>query len=77
MSANAKSAVSVTRNGDKLAYVKVEMRARSRKPWGWSLYRDGSNVAIEQSEVLFGCAEDAWKAGQQALSQCLPARCAA
>jgi hypothetical protein len=54
------------------AYLKVEVRSRSRTPWGWSLYYESNNMLLERSEELFRCAEDAWKAGQVALNQYMP-----
>jgi len=48
-------------------HVKVRLRSRSPKLWGWAVHRDGSDLAIEQSEALFPYSEDAWKAGQNVL----------
>jgi hypothetical protein len=45
-------------------YVKVEVRSRAPKLWG----RSASDNVIQQSETLFGYAEDAWKEGQRLLS---------
>jgi hypothetical protein len=59
---------------DILAYVKVEVRSRSRKPWGWSLYQDSNNILPEKSAELYQCAVDAWQAGQIALNQYMPVR---
>lgn len=49
-------------------YVKVEVRSRSPKLWGWNIHRSASDNIIQQSETLFGYAEDAWKEGQRLLS---------
>jgi hypothetical protein len=49
-------------------YVKVEVRSRSPKLWGWNIHRTASDNVIQQSETLFGYAEDAWKEGQRLLS---------
>ena len=55
-----------SRRGLALSYVKVEMRSRSPRLWGWSLRRDGSDSLIQRSEAAYGCAEDAWRAGRLA-----------
>jgi hypothetical protein len=49
-------------------YVKVEVRSRSPKLWGWNIHRSASDNIIQQSETLFGYAEDVWKEGQRLLS---------
>ena len=49
-------------------HVKVALRSRSPKLWGWAVHRDGSDLAVEKSETLFPHAEDAWKAGQRVLA---------
>jgi hypothetical protein len=49
-------------------YVKVEVRSRAPKLWGWNIHRTASDNVIQQSETLFGYAEDAWKEGQRLLS---------
>jgi hypothetical protein len=53
-------------------FVKVVLRSRSPHRWGWELYRDGNDAAVERSEALFPYSEDAWKAGQVALGQLKP-----
>ncbi len=53
-------------------YVKVSVRSRSPKLWGWEVYRDRDDTVVERSANLFRCAEDAWKAGQIALSNLQP-----
>ena len=55
-----------SRRGYAVSYVKVEIRARSPRLWGWGLYRDGSDNLIARSESGYGCAEDAWAAGRLA-----------
>jgi hypothetical protein len=55
-----------SRRGFAPSYVKVELRSRSPRLWGWSLHRDGSDTLIRRSEGPYGCAEAAWKAGQAA-----------
>jgi hypothetical protein len=55
-------------------FVKVELRSRSPRLWGWSLYREGNDTAVERSGALFRHAEDAWKAGQAALAHLEPTR---
>ena len=57
-----------SRRGFALSYVKVEMRSRSPRLWGWNLHRAGSDLLIRRSEVAYRCAEDAWKAGQTAFA---------
>ena len=54
------------RRGFALSYVKVELRSRAPRLWGWSLRRDGSDDLLQRSEGGYGCAEDAWKAGRLA-----------
>ena len=54
------------RRGYALSYVKVEIRSRSPRLWGWALHRDGSDNLLRRSEGGYGCAEDAWKAGRLA-----------
>lgn len=49
-------------------YVKVEVRSRSPKLWGWNIHRSASDNVVQRSERLFGYAEDAWKEGQRLLS---------
>ena len=56
------------RRGYALSYVKVEIRSRSPRLWGWGLHRNGSDNLIRRSEASYGCAEDAWKAGQTAFA---------
>ena len=50
-------------------YVKVELRSRSPRLWGWNVHRAGSDNVVKGSEAAYGCAEDAWKAGQAALAK--------
>lgn len=50
-------------------YVKVEVRSRSPKLWGWTLHRDGTGTVARRSEKLFAYAEDAWLDGQRALAE--------
>lgn len=57
-----------SRRGFALSYVKVEIRSRSPRLWGWSLYRDGNDNLIQRSDAAYGCAEDAWTAGRFALA---------
>lgn len=57
-----------SRRGFALSYVKVEMRSRSPRLWGWNLHRAGSDNIVKRSEAAYGCAEDAWKAGQAAFA---------
>ena len=54
------------RRGYALSYVKVEIRSRSPRLWGWNLHHNGSDNLIRRSEGGYGCAEDAWKAGRLA-----------
>jgi hypothetical protein len=49
------------------AYVKVEVRSRLPKAWGWSIHREANGIIIEHSSELFRYAEDALTAGQAAL----------
>jgi hypothetical protein len=51
-----------------LGHVKVELRSRSPKLWGWNVRMDGSDAIVERSEVLFSHAEDAWREGNRALA---------
>jgi hypothetical protein len=49
--------------------VKVVVRSRSPKLWGWELYREGDDATpVARSVDVFPHAEDAWKAGQIALA---------
>ncbi|MGK7871078.1 hypothetical protein [Falsiroseomonas sp. E2-1-a20] len=48
-------------------YVKVEIRSRLPKTWGWSILRDANGVVLRHSDEPFKCAEDAWQAGQAVL----------
>src|SRR4051794_7384751 len=56
-----------TRKTNFAGYVKVEVRSRSPRLWGWGLCRGTTDIVMERSDVLYGHAEDAWKAGQAAL----------
>ena len=48
-------------------YVKVEIRSRLPKTWGWSILRETNGIVIQHSNELFRYAEDAWQAGQAML----------
>ena len=52
--------------GYAVSYVKVERQANSPRPWGWSLYHDGSDNLLQRSDATYGCAEDALRAGKAA-----------
>jgi len=56
------------RNVHLFGYIKVEVRSRSPKLWGWTLHRDGTGTVAGRSEILFDYAEDAWLDGQRALA---------
>jgi hypothetical protein len=51
-----------------LGHVKVELRSRSPRLWGWNVRLDGSDTIVERSDILFSYAEDAWREGQRALA---------
>jgi hypothetical protein len=51
-----------------LGHVKVEVRSRSPKLWGWDVCLDGSGTVVERSEALFRHAEDAWREGREMLA---------
>ena len=51
------------------SYLKVELRKRSPRFWIWSLYHDGSNNLIQQSNGTYSGAEDAFRAGKAAQAQ--------
>ena len=53
-------------------YVRVEVRSRGANRWGWALCQENTDIAFERSVSLYRCAEDALKAGRDALA-CLPA----
>ena len=57
-----------SRRGFALGYVKVEIRSRSPRLWGWGLHRDGGDNLLRRSDAAYGCAEDPWKADQSALA---------
>lgn len=48
-------------------YLKVEVQGRSPRRWGWAIYRSESDTLVSRAPMGFTCAEDAWKAGQDAL----------
>ena len=48
-------------------YVKVEIQGRSPRRWIWAIYRSESDTLAGRAPMGFTCAEDAWKAGQDAL----------
>jgi hypothetical protein len=48
-------------------YVKVEIRSRLPKTWGWSILREANGIVIQHSDQPFRYAEDAWQAGQAML----------
>lgn len=48
-------------------YVKVEMRSRLPKTWGWSILREANGIVLQHSDENFRYAEDAWQAGQAML----------
>ena len=50
-----------------LGYVKVEIRTRSPRVWGWTIYRNGSDTLVAQDQGGFAHAEDAWREGQRML----------
>lgn len=50
-----------------LGYVKVELRTRSPRLWGWTIYRNGSDAVVRHSAKEFAHAEDAWRDGQRVL----------
>ena len=66
------NAVQTKREAFIAGYVKVSVRSRSPKLWGWAVYRNGGDTAVERSANLFRSAEDAWKAGQTALNNLAP-----
>ena len=49
-------------------FVKVELRSRSPKLWGWTLYCEVSERVLDRSAGTYRYAEDAWTAGQVALA---------
>ena len=51
-----------------LGFVKVALRSRSPKLWGWDLHRDGGAHVLQRSEACYRDPEDAWRAGQAALA---------
>ena len=55
-----------TRRGVALSYVKVEIRSRSPRLWGWGLHGASGDNLIQRSAAAYGCAEAAWAAGQAA-----------
>lgn len=57
-----------SRRGFALSYLRVEMRSGPPRAWGWSLHRSSSDILIRRSDAAYGCAEDAWKAGQTAFA---------
>ena len=57
-----------------LGYVKVRLRSRSPRLWGWEVCREGSDIVVRHSEGVFPCAEDAWRAGQIVLAAIETAR---
>jgi hypothetical protein len=44
--------------------LKVEVRSRAPKLWGWALCNDERGLIVKQSADLFRHADDAWRAGQ-------------
>ena len=50
-----------------LGFVKVRLRSRSPRLWGWEVCREGCGSTVRRSEEFFRCAEDAWRAGQSVL----------
>ena len=63
-----------TRRRTSLCFVKVALRSRSPKLWGWELYRDGGDHVLQRSEACYRHPEEAWKAGQTALTASETAR---
>ena len=59
-----------------LGYVKVRLRSRSPRLWGWEVCREGSDIVVQQSEDLFHWHEDAWRAGRIVLAGLETARTA-
>ena len=55
-------------------FVKVELRARSRKRWGWAIVRAEIDTVVEKSAELYSCAEEAWEAGQRTLATLFPVK---
>jgi hypothetical protein len=47
--------------------VVVKIRGVPPSPWKWEIYRAGRNTAIKQSEIAFGTATEASRAGKKAL----------
>lgn len=50
-------------------YVKVGVRSRSPKLWGWSLHHESTGDVVQRSEATFPYSEDAWLDGQRALAE--------
>ena len=48
--------------------LRVEVRSRAPKLWGWALCNDERGLVVRQSADLFRHADDAWRAGQAELS---------
>jgi hypothetical protein len=48
-------------------YVKVEIQGRSPRRWIWAIYRSETDTLACRATANFACAEDAWRAGQDAL----------
>ena len=51
-----------------MGFVKGGLRSRRPRLWGWDISREGGIIPFRRSEAVFGCAEDAWKAGQADLA---------
>lgn len=48
-------------------YLRVEIRSRLPKTWGWFSLREANGIVIQHCNDPFKYAEDAWKAGQAVL----------
>ena len=57
-----------TRRRTSSGFVEVGLRSRAPELWGWDLRRDGGDHVLQRSEASYRRPEEAWKAGQTALT---------
>jgi len=48
--------------------LKVERTGRPPLPWTWEIISESGKAGAQRSVRAYGCAEDAWAAGQAALA---------
>jgi hypothetical protein len=48
-------------------YVKVEIVARDKRQWAWTVYQDAGDMNVVTATRAYRHADDAWQAGRKVL----------